>query len=84
MPVRGQFNAGLHRSRGGGCFYSCHLWDFPEAGLFWRQAGWIAPTSDGKVMEALEASYFARTNAWHMKEYYLVSSKRNYQLIQSK
>jgi fructose-1,6-bisphosphatase/inositol monophosphatase family enzyme len=72
--------------RGVGCFARCHLWDFAGSWPIFRRAGMdLRRISDGKVMDTLEVDLFAHDPvAWHMKEYYLVSSARNYSLILSK
>jgi len=72
--------------RGAGCFTRCHLWDFAGSWPILRRAGLdLRRTSDGKVLECLEADLFTHDPvAWRMKEYYLVSSERNYQIILSK
>jgi myo-inositol-1(or 4)-monophosphatase len=72
--------------RGVGCFLKCHLWDFAGSWPIIRRAGLdLRRISDGKVLDRLEADLFAREPlAWHMKEYYLISSERNFQKILSK
>lgn len=72
--------------RGLGCFARCHLWDFAGSWPIIRKAGMdLRRISDGKVLDRLEADLFINDPiAWHMKEYYLVSSEHNYQLILSK
>jgi len=72
--------------RGIGCFLRCHLWDFAGSWPIIRRAGIdMRRISDGKVMDRLEEDLFNREPvSWHMKEYYLISSERNYQKILSK
>jgi fructose-1,6-bisphosphatase/inositol monophosphatase family enzyme len=72
--------------RGVGCFLRCHLWDFAGSWPIIRKAGIdLRRISDGKVLDKVEAGLFNREPvSWHMKEYYLVSSERNYQQILSK
>jgi fructose-1,6-bisphosphatase/inositol monophosphatase family enzyme len=72
--------------RGVGCFVRCHIWDFAGSWPILRCAGIdLRRISDGKILESLEADLFINDPvAWHMKEYYLVTSQRNYQLILSK
>ena len=72
--------------RGIGCFLRCHLWDFAGSWPIIRRAGFdLRRISDGKVLETLEADLFNHEPiAWHMKEYYLISSERNFQQILSK
>jgi len=71
--------------RGMGCFMRCHLWDFAGSWPILRRAGIdLRRISDGKVLDCLEADLFNHDPvAWRMKEYYLLSSERNYQLILS-
>lgn len=72
--------------RGMGCFIRCHLWDFAGSWPILRRAGIdLRRISDGKVLDRLEADVFIHDPvAWRMKEYYLLSSERNYQIILSK
>lgn len=72
--------------RGIGCFLKCHLWDFAGSWPIIRQAGFdLRRISDGKVLDRVEADLFSREPlSWHMKEYYLISSERNFQQILSK
>ena len=72
--------------RGVGCFLRCHLWDFAGSWPIIRQAGFdLRRISDGKVLDTVEADLFNHEPvSWHMKEYYLVSSERNYLQILSK
>ena len=71
--------------RGVGCFLKCHLWDFAGSWPIIRRAGFdLRRVSDGKVLDRLEADLFVREPVWHMKEYYLISSERNFQQIFSK
>jgi len=72
--------------RGVGCFLRCHLWDFAGSWPILRRAGMgLRRISDGRVMDKLEADLFSSEPvAWHMKEYYLISSERHYSQILSK
>ena len=72
--------------RGVGCFLRCHLWDFAGSWPIIRRAGFdLRRISDGKVLDTLEADLFNHEPvSWHMKEYYLISSERNYLQILSK
>ena len=72
--------------RGVGCFLRCHLWDFAGSWPILRKAGFdLRRMSDGQVLDRVDASLFTRkSKAWHMKEYYLISSLRNYSAIKSK
>jgi fructose-1,6-bisphosphatase/inositol monophosphatase family enzyme len=72
--------------RGIGCFLRCHLWDFAGSWPIIRRAGFdLRRVSDGKVLDRVEADLFTCDPLnWHMKEYYLISSERNFQPIVSK
>ena len=72
--------------RGAGCFLRSHLWDFAGSWPIIRRAGMdLRRVSDGKVLDRVEAGLFTREPlSWHMKEYYLISSERNFQEILSK
>jgi fructose-1,6-bisphosphatase/inositol monophosphatase family enzyme len=71
--------------RGIGCFLRCHLWDFAGSWPIIRQAGMdLRRVSDGKILDRVDADLFNREPVWHMKEYYLISSERNYHQILSK
>ncbi len=72
--------------RGVGCFLKCHLWDFAGSWPIIRRAGLdFRRVSDGKVLERVEVDLFNREPlSWHLKEYYLISSERNFHQILSK
>jgi len=72
--------------RGVGCFLKCHLWDFAGSWPIIRRAGFdLRRVSDGRVLDRVEADLFNREPlSWHMKEYYLISSERNFRQILSK
>ena len=72
--------------RGVGCFLRCHLWDFAGSWPIIRKAGIdLRRISDGKVLDKVEAELFASEPvSWHMKEYYLISSEKNFHEILSK
>jgi myo-inositol-1(or 4)-monophosphatase len=72
--------------RGVGCFLKCHLWDFAGSWPIIRQAGLdLRRTPDGRILDKVEADLFSREPLnWHMKEYYLISSQRNFHEINSK
>ncbi|MDE2009051.1 MAG: hypothetical protein KGJ09_03115 [Candidatus Omnitrophica bacterium] len=73
-------------ARGIGCFLRCHLWDFAGSWPIIRRAGLdFRRISDGKIMDSLQADLFDRSPvAWHLKEYYLISSEANFKEILSK
>ena len=72
--------------RGVGCFLRCHLWDFAGCWPIIQKAGIdLRRISDGKVLEWVDADLFTREpKAWQMKEYYLISTARNFDAIKSK
>jgi len=72
--------------RGVGCFLKCHLWDFAGSWPIVRAAGMdFRSVKDGKSFDHVDASLFDKDKKpWEMKEYYMVSSKRNYSIIKSK
>jgi fructose-1,6-bisphosphatase/inositol monophosphatase family enzyme len=72
--------------RGTGCFLRCHLWDFAGSWPIIRRAGIdLRRISDGRVLDTVEADLFNRHPvSWHLKEYYLISSERNFEYILSK
>jgi len=72
--------------RGMGCFLKCHLWDFAGSWPIMRKAGLdFRRVSDGKVLEEVQADLFdIEPLSWHLKEYYLISSARNFDPILSK
>ncbi len=72
--------------RGIGCFLRCHLWDFAGSWPIIQRAGIdLRRITDGKVLDKVEADLFNHQPLrWHMKEYYLISSERNFHQILSK
>jgi fructose-1,6-bisphosphatase/inositol monophosphatase family enzyme len=71
--------------RGVGCFLRSHVWDFVGCWPIIRKAGHdLRRVSDGKVMDRLEVELFSQEPAWLMKEYYLISSERNFSKILAK
>ena len=72
--------------RGVGCFLRCHLWDFAGSWPIIQKAGIdLRRVSDGKVIDKIDASLFLQEPlSWHLKDYCLISSKENFQKIQSK
>jgi len=73
-------------ARGMGSFLRCHLWDFAGSWPIMKRAGFdFRRVSDGKVLEKVEAGLFDREPlSWHLKEYYLISSRNNFPQILSK
>ncbi len=72
--------------RGCGCFLRSSLWDFAGSWPILRSAGLdLRSATSGKVMEKIDANLFNREpKPWELKEYYLISSARNYGIIKSK
>lgn len=72
--------------RGAGCFLRSSLWDFAGSWPIMRAAGMeFRSVLTGKTFDRLDASLFEqKPKAWELKEYYLISSKRNYDVIKSK
>ena len=62
-----------------------HLWDFAgswpiveKAGLKFRNA------KTGQVLDHLEAGLFQNSPAWKLKDYYILSSERNYSTLRDR
>jgi myo-inositol-1(or 4)-monophosphatase len=62
-----------------------HLWDFAgswpiveKAGLKFRNA------KTGQVLDRLEAGLFQSSPAWKLKDYYILSSERNYLMLRDR
>ncbi len=72
--------------RGMGCFLRSHLWDFAGSWPIMRAAGLsFRSVKTGKCLEQIDVSLFEMgQKSWELKEYYLVSSERNYPIIKSK
>ena len=72
--------------RGCGCFFRSSLWDFAGSWPIFRAAGLdLRLSQTGEVLDRIHADLFNRQpKPWELKEYYLISSKRNYSEIKSK
>src|SRR3989338_7390330 len=72
--------------RGCGCFLRCHIWDFAGSWPIIRSAGYdLRAVESGKVLDKVDTAFFTKTpRPWQMKEFYLISSQRNYGVIKSK
>jgi myo-inositol-1(or 4)-monophosphatase len=72
--------------RGCGCFLRSSLWDFAGSWPIFRSAGLeLRRLRDGKWMDSLDASLFkGEPKPWELLEHYMLSSKRNYNIIKSK
>ncbi len=72
--------------RGVGCFLRSHVWDFVGSWPIIQKAGFdLRRVSDGKVMQSLDVNdYNVTPKPWELKEYYLISTAKNFELIRSK
>ena len=72
--------------RGMGCFLRSSLWDFAGSWPILRAAGMdFRSVKTGKTFDKVDVSLFEhKPKAWELKEYYMVSSERNYPIIKSK
>ncbi|MBI4309549.1 MAG: hypothetical protein HY591_04380 [Candidatus Omnitrophica bacterium] len=72
--------------RGAGCFLRSSLWDFAGSWPIMRAAGMdFRSVKDGHTFDKVDASLFEKgKKSWELKEYYLISSARNYPIIKSK
>lgn len=72
--------------RGVGCFLRCNLWDFAGSWPIIRKAGYqFRSVKTGKLMDKVDIScYNTAPKPWELKEYYLISSKRNFAAIRSR
>lgn len=72
--------------RGVGCFLKCNIWDFAGSWPIIRKAGMdFRSVKTGKVLDRVDVRYFGCPNKpWEVKEYQMISSKRNFSRIKSK
>jgi fructose-1,6-bisphosphatase/inositol monophosphatase family enzyme len=72
--------------RGCGCFLRSSLWDFAGSWPIFRSAGLdLRHFKSGKILDSLNVDLFYRTpKPWELKDYFLLSSKRNFDVIRSK
>ena len=72
--------------RGMGCFLRSSLWDFAGSWPILRSAGMdFRSVNDGAILDRIHVDMFETgKKSWELKEYYLISSKRNYPVIKSK
>lgn len=72
--------------RGCGCFLRSSLWDFAGSWPIFRSAGLeLRRLRDGKWMDSLDATLFkGEPKPWELLEHFMLSSKRNYNIIKSK
>ncbi len=70
--------------RGCGAFFKSNLWDFAGAWPISRSAGLeLRSMETGKVLDKVERELFVGkgSNAWKLKEFYILASERNFPLI---
>ena len=72
--------------RGAGCFLRSSIWDFAGSWPIMRAAGMdFRSVKDGKMIDQISADLFETgKKSWELREYYLISSPRNYEVIKSK
>lgn len=72
--------------RGMGCFLKSSLWDLAGSWPIMKAAGMdFRRVSDGKLFDRIEVGVFeGGKKHWELKDYYLVSSRRNFDIIKSK
>ena len=74
-------------NRGCGSFFKAHLWDFAGSWPIFRSAGLdLRAYTSGQVLARLDVDSFIRQGKvpWKLKDYYILSSERNFPLIKSK
>jgi fructose-1,6-bisphosphatase/inositol monophosphatase family enzyme len=70
-------------SRGCGTFFSANIWDFAGAWPIFEKADLaLRSLKDGKELRELDIELFAKT--WKLKEPYILSSERNFEIISEK
>ncbi len=70
--------------RGAGAFFNAHIWDFAGAWPIFRSAGLdLRNLTTGKVIDRLDIDLFQGKGdkTWRLREFYILSSKRNYPII---
>lgn len=72
--------------RGCGCFLRSSLWDFAGSWPIVRSAGLeLRRVRDGRILDELDLDLFkTEVKPWELKEHFLLSSSRNFKIIQSK
>jgi myo-inositol-1(or 4)-monophosphatase len=72
--------------RGCGGLLKSYVWDFAGSWPIFRAAGLDLRAYDtGKVMDRLDVDLFIKENRpWKLKEYYILSSERNYPILKEK
>ncbi|MBF0569907.1 MAG: hypothetical protein HQL18_03955 [Candidatus Omnitrophica bacterium] len=72
--------------RGCGSLSMVHLWDFAGSWPIFQRAGFeLRSFDDGRVLDQIRADLFRKEGMpWRLKEYYILSSKRNYPELRSR
>lgn len=72
--------------RGCGSLSMVHLWDFAGSWPIFEKAGLkMRSFEDGRVLDRLHAGLFHREGApWRLKDYYILSSEKNYEPLRSR
>lgn len=73
-------------SRGAGAFFNAHIWDFAGAWPIFHSAGLsLYHLKTGQRLERLETSLFQGKGdkTWRLKDYYILSSRRNFPIFQA-
>ncbi len=71
--------------RGCGSLSRVHLWDFAGAWPIIHKAGLkFRHFSTGKPLERLEAGLFHKDPAWKLKDYFILSSERNFSMLRER
>lgn len=71
--------------RGAGCFFNASIWDFAGSWPIFRAAGLeLRHFQTGEVLDCLKAELFNGNGpkAWKLRSYYILSSQRNWGVIQ--
>lgn len=72
--------------RGCGSLSMVHLWDFAGSWPIFEKAGLrLRAFDDGRVLERINVELFHRQGSpWRLKDYYILSSERNYPLLKER
>ena len=72
--------------RGAGAFFNAHIWDFAGAWPIFKSAGLdLRHLQTGKTIDRLETDLFQGKGdrTWRLSDFYILSSKRNFSVIQA-
>jgi fructose-1,6-bisphosphatase/inositol monophosphatase family enzyme len=71
--------------RGCGCFLKSNLWDFAGSWPIVQAAGLgLRNFETGELLNEIRMDIFSSKYPWALKEYYLISSERNFPVIKSR